>query len=187
MSRIVLALDISTQLGMAYDAPGTGGQYPAVETKILPKAIVKGAHGATFSAYRKFLIRRFTEIKPVMVVYEKPMMVVGKHKSSRKTNPETVYVLQGLAAIAEEACDDMHISCADANISTAKKHLAGHGFADKAMMMHACKIRRWEVKTDHEADACAVWSLAKSLMDPRWQPGLGPLIARELSAATGTL
>lgn len=175
MSEQVLSLDISTWVGWAHDAPD--GYTPTCGTFGLP-ATAAGANGIRFSAFRKWLVRKIDEIKPVLVTYEAPMHIAGGHSSTRKTQQSIVVLLIGLVAIVDEVCATMGVACFTVNIMTAKKYLTGDGHADKRAMIHRCKVFGWPVSDDHQADACAIWSYSKTSRDPKWGPRATPLFAR---------
>ena len=180
MNGLILGLDIATTTGFAHDLPGDAG-IPAVGSLKLPSG-TGGAHGAGFYAFAQWLDNIVLAKRPVLVAMEAPMHVAGGHASSRPTQQNTIRVLMGLAAIAEYVCFARRTTLLEINIGTAKKYLAGNGRADKAAMMHACKIRGWPVTDDHQADAIALWAYAKASRDPKWSPKSTALFARAQSS-----
>jgi hypothetical protein len=56
-----------------------------------------------------------------------------------------------------------------------KKHFAGTGRADKSAMIARCRQLGWPARNDHEADAAAVWSHIKALVDPKFSLTVTPL------------
>lgn len=174
MSDKVLAMDIATQTGIAFDSDVEG--VPVLETFRLPPSS-DGNVGPGFVTFRKTLVKLLERVNPAIVCIEAPLHIAGGHRSTRPTNQQTVYKLLGLAAIAEETCCGMGYPIVETNIMTAKKHLTGNGHADKAMMMRMCRTLRWDAKTSDEADAAALWCHLKALRDPRFAPRSTPLFA----------
>jgi hypothetical protein len=52
----------------------------------------------------------------------------------------------------------------------------------KQAVMERCRRLGWEVRNDNEGDACALWSFACSLIDPRLALNVVPLFNRRLIA-----
>jgi hypothetical protein len=176
----VLALDIATRTGWATDGSLPG--VPVTGVFQAPKA--KGSRsegrefGVSFAAYRAWLVEMIGNIEPEIVGFEAPLNVVAKSHGGglRTTSQETVRLLFGLAAITEEVAQTLGVGCVEQNIGTIKRHFSGTGSADKEAMLAMCKRLNWEVGGDHNrADAAALWSLVKSLKDPKWAPFATPL------------
>lgn len=84
---------------------------------------------------------------PTLVIYEQPI---------RRGNAPTEYAI-GCVAIVQMWCSLVMSDCVPINISSIKKHGAGHGHATKEAMLDAA-LKRWpDVKNDDEADA--LWLL----------------------------
>lgn len=178
MSRI-LALDIALRTGYAHDGARPGvpvtGIYDCRSTRGDFKT---GYHlGETFEMFRRWLIRTVDEVKPHEIVFEAPVNILHGIKS----NQQTVRVLFGLAAMAEAVAYELDFPISEGNIGAIKKHFAGTARAQKPDMVARCKQLGWDIgmKPDHNrADAAALWSMTKSIRDPKWSPMSTPLFAR---------
>lgn len=164
-----LALDIATQTGACWDAEDGRPRFVTFRTPSPIRGEGGADFGPTFLAFDRWLTGHIAVTKPRRIAFEAPMQVVGFGASTRPTSQQTVRLLMGLASIAELVAAKAEIPTYELNISTAKKHFAGSGRADKAAMMARCKQLGWPVRTDHEADAGAVWSCLKATTDKSWR------------------
>ena len=113
---------------------------------------------------------------PNLVAFEAPILKAGG------TAISTARKLMGLASHTEFVCHQREVRAFEANLMTIKKDFAGHGRAEKADMIAVAHRYGWDVKTEHEADACAGWAFTVKQKAPafagRFQAG--PLGARPL-------
>lgn len=179
MSRI-LALDIAYRTGWAHDGGMDGVPVTGVydTRKSAGDAATGYRMGATFESFRRWLIGKIDEVKPWSIAFEAPLHVL---RAGVRSNQQTLRILFGLAAMAEAVAYELDIAIAEANIGTIKSHFAGSGKADKDAMVARCQQLRWDIgaPADHNrADAAGLWSLAKSLSDPKFAPIATPLFAR---------
>lgn len=188
---IVLALDIATRTGFAHDNPAGGPPLGGVLRIPSPLPIYSKDGGATSweygACYKTFhvdLSKLVASVRPEIGVFEAPINIIAGKDGKRKvqTSQTTIRLLFALAGIAELVFAQHDIPISETNITTVKKHFAGHGHAEKPAMLARCRQLGWDCNGDHNtADAMAIWSLAKSLLDPKWRPGLGtPLFGRDL-------
>lgn len=165
---IVLALDVATASGACWDGPDGAPRFCTFRAP----SPVRGDGGfdlsRTFLEFDRWLTGHIQLVQPERIAFEAPMQVAGPGASSRPTSQQAVRMLLGLAAITELVAAKAEIPIYELNIATAKKLFAGHGRADKQQMMARCAQLGWTVKTDHEADAAAVW-LALKTTERGWQ------------------
>lgn len=171
---IVLALDIALRCGWACDSHQPG--VPRSSTFRAPSTIA-GAdggvdRGASFLGFHTWLRSQIIETKAQALVYEAPMVTVGNKTVARNfgTSDATIRLLHGFQAIAEACAESAAIPCYEKAVSSVRKHFCGSGRADKQQVMMRCRQLGWVFVDDNAADALALWSLAKSLIDPHWQP-----------------
>jgi hypothetical protein len=159
---IILALDIATRTGWA---TGDGSALPEHGWWDLPPA-QDGDRGRLFTAFRKNLIALIGEAEPfreVVVIFEQPILPKPFMKNGVlifPTSIEVTLVLQGLAAIAEQVCDEAGVSCEMVDVSTVKLGFAGSGKATKEDMERVARRMGFTITHDDEADAIAVWACA---------------------------
>jgi Holliday junction resolvasome RuvABC endonuclease subunit len=129
------------------------------------------AYGLACSRLRLHLIDCIQATATELVVYEAPL------PAKNTNNPiSTIAVLYGLPAVIEMVCYDLNIECAYVNVQTIKKHIAGHGHADKKEVRKAANlIFGMNVKDENAADSLALWAYAKALRQPSWSPSTTPL------------
>lgn len=170
---IVLALDIATASGAAWDGP-TGA--PQFTTFRLPSNYGPDDIGPRVRAFVNWMHGLAGLVKPSIIAVEAPLVV---HSDSLKTNVDTVRLLITLAGIAHYVADCLspRPRVIEKNVMSVKKHLTGSGRADKAAVMAACRRLGWQIKSDHEADACALWALVKAENDPGFSYRTTPLSA----------
>lgn len=146
----LLALDLGTHTGVAYGVPGTPAPRIECETWDLPSG--GGADvGPFMAAFEAALADRLMRGVSTLV-FEAPFVgptMLGNMHTARR--------LIGLPALCEMLAHQRGIPCFECAIPTVKARFAGHGRADKAMMMREAKRRGFRIANDHEADAVACW------------------------------
>ena len=77
---------------------------------------------------------------------------------------------------------------AEVSVGDVRKHFIGtrslHRNEAKTAVMERCRALEWMVANDNEGDACAIWSFAVSLIDPKQALRVSPLFNRKLRAAS---
>jgi Holliday junction resolvasome RuvABC endonuclease subunit len=167
----ILTLDVATNTGFCVGA--SDDPNPAFgHFTIPPTGDDVGRFGIFFEDWLTALID-FRQIG--IVVFEAPIL-------PRQTQLMTVRKLSGLALLVEMICRRRKIKCREARASSVKKFFAGTGKAKKVDTMEVCRRYGWRVKTDDEADACALWAYSVALYAPQHAGrfALGPIGAREL-------
>ena len=171
MTKRILALDLATKTGWACDGPE--GR-PMSGVLRLPKSGGDAADGYEFGmAYcrlEQFLIGRFRIDRPDIVAMEAP--IPGGHV---KTTYVTMRLLYGLPAVTECVCTRWGIPIREIRVQAVKRHMTGNGRCDKQAVIKMCRLFGWDPEDDNAADALAVWSYQKSLIDPTWSPRSTPL------------
>jgi crossover junction endodeoxyribonuclease RuvC len=167
----VLALDLSSHTGWATDAPG-GGDKPL--SGVVDFDLNGDEYGPTFSAFRQWLTDAAGVHNPEVLAFEAPLM---PHGGNFMTSEQTVRLLIGLAAHAEQIGHALGLETVECNVQTVKRHFAGTGRADKAAMLARCQQLGWNIRNHNAADAAAVWDYTRhSLRLPNLTAG--PLYGR---------
>lgn len=163
----VLAIDTGTTSGAAADSES--GR-PTFFTWHGARWQTKGEFGARLSEFRKWLDALVVMTSPDLIVFEAPL----PQRGDALTNFDTVRFLYAAAGVVELVAHDREIDCAQENVGTIKAQFAGSGRADKAAVMFRCRQLGWNVRNHNEADAAALWFVAKATADPTWSvPILG--------------
>jgi crossover junction endodeoxyribonuclease RuvC len=167
----ILTLDLATNTGFCIGAPADPNPKFGHFT-IPPTGDDVGRFGFTFDDW---LSGVFDFHNVGFCVFEMPILPA-------KTQLMTVRKLTGLAMLTEMQCRRRKIPVREARASSVKKHFAGSGRAKKVDTMDVCRRYGWRVKTDDEADACALWAYSVCLYAPEHAQrfALGPIGAREL-------
>lgn len=166
---VILTLDLATATGWACGAPGDAD--PRFGHVTLPSTGENiGGFAAAFAAW---LNAKLDEVSPQLVVFEAPIL-------PRKTSLATLRKLHFLPGRTEEICHDRGIMCREGRASSVKKLFTGYGFAKKADTISIARRYGWRVRTDDEADACALWAYSVCKVAPQHATrfALGPLGAR---------
>jgi Holliday junction resolvasome RuvABC endonuclease subunit len=149
----VLGLDLATNIGFAI---GELGGDPIFGGHRLPDT---GADlGRFLIAFEDWLVAVLDREAPARVFFEAPIL-------SQSTM--TARKLMCLAGETERICVRRGLPVFEVVISQAKKFIAGHGYADKQMVVEAARARGWKVTNDNEADACAIWLYGCATLAPK--------------------
>ncbi|ACI92686.1 holliday junction resolvasome, endonuclease subunit [Afipia carboxidovorans OM5] len=168
---IILSLDVATNTGWCAGEPGNPNPDFGHFT-IPPTGDDVGTYGLKYSAWLK---GQLEGLKPALVIFEAPIL-------PKKTTPTTARKLMGLAMLTEMAARHRGITVREGRASTVKKHFTGNGWAKKADTMAIARRYGWAVRTDDEADACALWAYAVCCYAPEHATrfALGPIAARQM-------
>lgn len=152
MSAKVLALDISSRTGFAYDGPSPGA--PVFGTFVVPA----GGLGNRMLHLSRWLYPLIGRIKPDKIAIEAPIPAID----------HAARILMALAYTAHYCAAAAGIGCEEWSVSEIKSYWAGSGSAGKDAMIAACLRLGWKVGDDNQADACAIWALSNSKTDPKF-------------------
>lgn len=162
---VVLALDVSQRAtGFAMDGP-TGR--PLTGTWGVPARCAD--HGEIGLAFMRWLRPLVGNSGAGILAFEAPMVPSGGSWNV-PTNAETIQTLIGLCWAAQIVAAEKVIRVAGARPQTVRKHFCGSGHAKKPEVQARCRMLGWTFKTPDEADACALWSWAKSTYDRDYRP-----------------
>lgn len=187
----ILALDISTRCGWAFDRLAYPGQ-PESGLWRCPGSLGSREEGYDYGQSFAFLerkLRAFIEDRrPGMIVKESPLKLLhpkkgfghdGKMQASLVTSQATIRCLVGLDAIVEKVAHQCGVPAYDVNVQEVKAYFV-RGGATKEEMVRRCELLGWDCHGDHnEADAMAIWSLGKARIDPKFSPMTTPLFGRK--------
>lgn len=170
MTIRVLALDLSTTTGVAFD---TADNIPAFSTWELAPAAVED-YGTRYADLAYRLEAKIAEVRPHVVAFERPIIPQG-----RKFRLHVVRLLVGLAAVAETIAAQHRLRRVEIPVSTVKQHFgARSGSSDKSPITARCLQLGWKVRNDDEADAASIWSYVKCCEDPSFSYVSTPLFGR---------
>lgn len=176
----VLALDLATKTGFAN---GVAGSKPRSGVKRLKDGGDDPERG--FRKLGIWLRDEFSFEKPDLVMIEAPLPVGsmidwdgGEDKKPKfRSNPGTIYFLNGLVAVVHGICGPYGIMCRQVGVQKVRKHFLGLARpADpKRAVIERCHLLGLMAKDqrdDNQADACALWTFAADTF--------GNPVAREL-------
>lgn len=162
----ILSCDLATASGFAFGTPGEKLIYGAVRLGGPGSSVGQRLH-----AFRRWFYEFTALSMPSIFVFEAPLNVGVMNRIGSR--PETVRLLFGLCAVAEEAAIDRGIPVIrEVNVQDVRKHFLGQRtFAggrkeSKAAVIHRCQQLGWSPQDDNVADALAIWSLAESIYSP---------------------
>lgn len=163
---MLLTLDLATTLGWAFGDPFAHRVVTPLEAAIEAPPIPEFGEyrfarkncpdGEFYAAYEQWLQKMINDRKPSLIFFEAPYV-------SGKMRQETGRKLSGLAAITDKNCFRYNIECREAAITDIRMHFIGAcPKRDKAkqMAIEACLQRRWDVQTNNEAEALALFDYA---------------------------
>lgn len=151
----ILSLDLATATGWCCGAPDNAN--PDFGTFVLPSTGDDvGTFGLKFAEWMKATIEQY---KPALIIFEAPIL-------PKKTQPMTARKLMLLAGLTEMMARHRNITCREGRASAVKKYFAGTGRAQKEDTKAMCRRYGWRVKTDDEADACALWAYSVCCFAP---------------------
>lgn len=158
----VLALDIATTTGWCYGRPRKEPIFGSVRF-IKPG----GSRAAAYRAFRTWLDENWNVRgdQPDLIVFESPAVPMIMHG---KTNIDTVKMLIGYAEHLEEYCHGK-FELREATVAQVRAHFLGSNMKAaiaKPLTMQRCQQLGWNVTTNDEADACALWNYQCSWLDP---------------------
>lgn len=172
----VLALDMALNCGFARNGKRLG--VPWLRT--IP--FESGPRPFIFREFRDFLIADIRRYGADAIVGESPLGLgvlrsVGRDGAhSLKTSENTLRILRGMIAIAEEVagamCDGNYH---EYDAQRIKSYFTGDQHASKEAMLARANQLGWRPKDDNSADAGALWSLHMATKYPRWAPVATPL------------
>ncbi|MFC3227357.1 hypothetical protein ACFOGJ_08960 [Marinibaculum pumilum] len=164
----LLALDQNNVTG---GAVGDAGGSPLFWSWRLP-AGKDGDNGPRFAALYDHVCGAIREHQPDRVIYETPFLKL-------RQRAQTTRLVMGYAAIVEAACVACATPCCEATVQEWRRFLLSvvpkGSEAAKAATMAYCRRLGWQVRNDHEGDACGLWFYGCSLFVPSLAARTGPL------------
>lgn len=145
---MLLALDLGTNLGYAL------GENSIIKSGWVNLRKIAGKNSIPFAVFHDVLLAIIDDHKVNKIVVE----IVRSHSSS---GIKAAHFYGGLLALTKVFCQNHQIILKYAEVSTIKKTFTGHGRADKARMIKKAEEKGFNVTAHDEADAIAIWFLAK--------------------------
>lgn len=160
---MIFALDLASVSGWAVGEPGGSPAHGSIRF-----ASPGASHEAVFAAALKWMSDKMTFYAPTVVVWEAPMPTSF---SRGTTNSNTTSLLYGLPAVIGavsylRGCYDIR----KADTKDVRNHFIGSNpkrAKAKPMVVRQCRAMGWDVSSEDEADALAVWHYTCSLIEPR--------------------
>lgn len=168
MSKRILALDIATNTGFAVDPP-EGSQRR--DKPICGSFRVSHSGDNLGQAYLEFK-KRASELAVLhdvqVLAFEAPLPRGGKGNIGH-SSVASVRKLIGLASIAELVAEELGLRAVEAFHQSARGHfIHGYGRKDqKAQVFRLAWTLGWNPPDEDAADACALWSYAHAIVNPR--------------------
>jgi len=176
----VLALDLSSAVGWAADPCGDAppGLIPDRGVWRLPgfqPEVSAQSFGKLFRLVQSAIRTRGIEL----VAYEEVLPGSAEAKAFWLQKAQ-----MGQIGAVEAAAEDLGCAVTHAAVASIRKHFCGSGRPrdKKQAVIRACLQRGWTVGDHNAADACALWSYAKSILVPEAAAGLTPLFSQREAA-----
>lgn len=174
----ILAMDIASQAGWAYGAPGTVPRAGTV--RWAPPSSSNGKVGAGMIRW----VLDFLRMNPAEAVYfEAPF---DPRIMARKTNFDTTRVLVGLPFLFESILNMKGVGrVREVTVGDARRHFLGRVRRDddgKALVQQRCRELGWRFDSPDAADALAVWSFACAVEAPKAAIATTPLFQNDTEA-----
>lgn len=145
----VLALDLATKTGWAIKH-----RDGSIKSGVYDSSGKKGSHeGQRFINFRSFLSALIVEHQINHIAYED----IRRHVST-----QSAHIHGGFKAIMLMVSAGHNLETSKYGVGTIKKHFTGKGNASKDDMLLKARELGFQPKTDDEADAIAILSLALS-------------------------
>lgn len=159
----VLALDIATNTGCAFDRAITPG-VPICRSYCCPQGLL----GHRLKHFVVWLHKAATFIKPDVIAIEAPLIAGSR-------NAQSTRLLVSLNGAAHYIAACVGARVIERHNGSIKKFWTQNGKADKAAMMQMCRTLGWQVDNHDEADACALWAMVKAELEPSFSYRTTPL------------
>ena len=175
----ILAIDLATTTGFARGRVGD----PAPTFGTI-KFHGSGTHdgNSVFAAALRWMTESISDNPPDMVVIESLLPPAAMLNQTSRAVRDRLAGLHGVIRGAARRRGVGEIS--DVGVGEVRKHFIGtrglHRTEAKKAVIDQCHALDWQVKNDNEADACAIWSFAVSLIDPKQALRVSPLFNKKL-------
>jgi hypothetical protein len=172
----VLAFDIAPRAtGACFGGPD--GR-PSFQT--LRQSLDGDEFGPIGTKLRRWVVDLITVVKPDHIAFESPYVASGSRRPGRFTDARIARMQIGLAFLVEQIADEFGVDASEQEVSTVRLYFVGEGRpADpKGTVMRRCRMLGWDVKDDHQGDACALWAYSQSYLDPKFSLRTTPLYGR---------
>jgi Holliday junction resolvasome RuvABC endonuclease subunit len=159
----VLALDLATCTGWACDGPpdARGNPRPFGGSFELRGS----AYGDRYVDLRDRLVDMIAVHRPDVGVFEAPLPFAGgSNFAGASATSQTVRLLLGLAAVAEETLTRAGLAVYEVNVQQVRKHFCGDPRAKKDDVMRVCRTLGWNASDNNAADAMAAWDMARAAL-----------------------
>jgi len=166
----IFALDLATTTGFAIGDTGGAPLSGSVRLKTSDDEPERA-----FKKLAQFLRDHFSANTYDLVIVEAPVNIGAFVQSAPESergfkftsNPATIYLLSGLAAVAYGISGCYGFRCVKANVQQVRKHFLGVARPEnpKQAVVARCKQLRYiptDCRDDNQADACALWDFAAS-------------------------
>jgi hypothetical protein len=126
------------------------------------------------------------EPRPDALIIEAMLPAAAKLGNTNKDARDRLAGLQAIIKGVAHRRGIFHI--AEYSVGQVRSHFLGEGLLKREKAKRAtvqrCWALGWQVGDDNEADACALWSFAASLVEPKLALRLSPLFNRSLQVVS---
>ena len=176
MNQEILAIDLATTTGWARgrvgeDAPmfGTASFAGKDQNQVFAKAL-------------QWMMEMVRESPPQIVIIES---MLPPQAMLNKTSRQVRDRLAGLHGVIRGCARRWGVGeISECSVGDVRKHFTGFRNMQRASakqsVMEQCKALGWNVTDDNQGDACAIWSYAVSLIDPKQALRVSPLFNKGL-------
>jgi hypothetical protein len=177
----VLAIDLATATGWAR---GSVGEVPRFASIIFAKD--KKDNNAVFAGALRWIMGEVRNNPPDVLMMEALLPPSAMINHTSRAVRDRLAGLHGIVrAVAKDAGVD---EIATASVGDVRNHFIGTRMLQrepaKRAVIERCRALEWQVKNDNEGDACAIWSFACSILDPRQALLVSPLFNKNLRVST---
>lgn len=172
----ILAVDLATMTGWARGC--VGDEAPTFGTA----RFYSPDQNETFALGLQWITDMVRENPPQMLMLE-AMLPPGA--MTNKTSRQVRDRLAGLHGVIRASAKRWGVAeISTASVGNVRRHFIGRGdlkrVPAKQEVVTRCRMLGWDVANDNEGDACAIWSFAVSLIDPKQGLRVSPLFNKKL-------
>ncbi|SRR5580765_2245828 len=177
----VLAIDLATRTGWCRGVVGCGKpEFGAINFGIKNKKM-PGCGDEVFAVAMDWMSDLVDPLPDVVILESMLPPEAMKNKTSRQVRDR----LAGLHGVIRAVAKRRGVSeISEAAVGDVRAHFIGERNLPrdeaKRSVIDRCQALGWDVANDNEADACALWSYACALIDPKTALSVVPLFNRKL-------
>lgn len=167
----LIALDVnSRRTGVAFGNPDSPS--PKCLTWALPGCKDDRSADRSFAGLYNSVTELAAMVNPTIVAIEAPFNPQAREEGELQSSHHTVIPLFQLVACARAAAHNAGARVVLGHVQSWRKAFCGHGRPKdpKGATMERCRLLKWDVKNEDEADAAGLWYWAMGTNFPKWSP-----------------